>query len=309
MINSIIQMLTSLKDLKDLDGLCEEIFNHNTFLYYFYKAIKGVYNTECPVLNEILFFVNNKLSGNKEEFSNVLFLILNYLHYDLVTLHDNSSPENLFKQYQDLINYQKNYYNNFKHSKISRLFNWVEEKDFQNDKCSFRTKAYLEFDLDEILIHAEKKRNENKLSLINCFEYFSKNKKEINDDLNFISDRNNESTESNCIYHSPRYFLIILNREKDILIEFEKYLVLNNFIGPESKYKKYELIGKIIKNKGNYECLMKNKENNYLEEWILFQDESVKKINNYIYDNNNQEKQSDIKNKIYTKLLCYNGIK
>ena len=239
----------------------------------------------------------------------MLFLILNYLHYDLVTLHDNSSPENLFKQYQDLINYQKNYYNNFKHSKISRLFNWVEEKDFQNDKCSFRTKAYLEFDLDEILIHAEKKRNENKLSLINCFEYFSKNKKEINDDLNFISDRNNESTESNCIYHSPRYFLIILNREKDILIEFEKYLVLNNFIGPESKYKKYELIGKIIKNKGNYECLMKNKENNYLEEWILFQDESVKKINNYIYDNNNQEKQSDIKNKIYTKLLCYNGIK
>ena len=40
MINSIIQMLTSLKDLKDLDGLCEEIFNHNTFLYYFIKQLK-----------------------------------------------------------------------------------------------------------------------------------------------------------------------------------------------------------------------------------------------------------------------------
>ena len=54
---------------------------------------------------------------------------------------------------------------------------------------------------------------------------------------------------------------------------------------------------------------MKNKENNYLEEWILFQDEAVKKINKYIYDNNNQEKLSDIKNKIYTKLLVYKGIK
>ena len=115
--------------------------------------------------------------------------------------------------------------------------------------------------------------------------------------------------ENYSIYQAPKYFLIILNRKKNIRIEYGKNFDLSNFIESNSEYKKYELIGKIIKNKDSYECVMKNKENEFFEEWISFRDEKVQKLKIYFNDNNNnQEKLTDIENQIYTKLLLYKAI-
>ena len=115
--------------------------------------------------------------------------------------------------------------------------------------------------------------------------------------------------QSYSIYQAPKYFLIILNRKKNIRIEYGKYFDLSNFIESNFSYKKYELIGKVIKNKDRYECAMKNKENEFFEEWISFRDEKVQKLEIYFNDNNNQEKLTDIENQIYTKLLLYKAIK
>lgn len=54
---------------------------------------------------------------------------------------------------------------------------------------------------------------------------------------------------------------------------------------------------------------MKDKENEFFEEWISFRDEKVQKLKIYFNDNNNnQEKLTDIENQIYTKLLLYKAI-
>ena len=303
MLNSIIQMLTSLNDLKNLENLYNDELIGNNFIFYFCKAINEIYNNANanPSLDKLLNWLNNDLSSNRKEFKKVLFFILNRLHGDLMKLN-NLQVKNLLQPYYDLVSLENDNNDINKNSIISTLFKWVEKSvNFSEGGKNhyFATKVFIEFNLDEIFASMHHKNNlENTISLINCFEYYTKKK------INSVG-----YVENYSIYQAPKYFLIILNRKKNIRIEYGKNFDLSNFIESSSEYKKYELIGKIIKNKDSYECVMKNKENEFFEEWISFSDEKVQKLKIYFNDNNNnQEKLTDIENQIYTKLLLYKAI-
>ena len=175
-LNSIIQMLTSLNDLKNLENLYNSNLIGNNFIFYFCKAIYEIYNNEnaSPSLDKLLNLLNNDLTNNRKGFNNVLFFILNCLHGDLMNLN-NLQAENLIQRYNDLVSLENN-----KKTIISTLFEWVEKNvkfsEFGNNHY-FETKAFIEFNLNEILAHMDNKNNlENTISLINCFEYYTKKK-------------------------------------------------------------------------------------------------------------------------------------
>jgi hypothetical protein len=159
-LNSIIQMLTSIKEIKDFINSCSDTPGENkinyfkkfdhiyTFTSFFQMALNEIYQTEkidenvsLKQMNIILKFLNQDIS--KKNTYDFLIIILNTLHEELISYPDNIPRKgniiSLSIPYNELEESKKQFYNyyNYPHylrSLISDLFNWIRK---EQRRCSF----------------------------------------------------------------------------------------------------------------------------------------------------------------------------
>ena len=306
-------------------------------LYSINTSKKSNYDNLEKQMKIIINFINPQINSNIIEqyflfFLNTLFDELNESELkktNQIFLESYPSPISPDKDssFSKFDNYYKTYYK----SEISELFNWIRENKYTCTQCnsvSFNYQAfpYLEFDLDKIhefeitnttdfkqkiepfqgnqaLILQEKQKYINeRLNLIihieNCFEYLSN----YNNLYNMVCQKcNNQQFNMNYFIHkSPKYFIIVLNRKKNIRFEFNVKLDLERYGEKNCEYTLYELMAVLIKQNNNYGnhyfTVIKKDEN----EWMKFDDNNVIAINT----------REVLKNyPLETKILIYKGSK
>jgi ubiquitin C-terminal hydrolase len=111
---------------------------------------------------------------------------------------------------------------------------------------------------------------------------------------------------------SPQYFIIVINRNKPISLSYKEELELPIDENSDLHYRKYKLIGIIVREDNQFSCVMKNSENKkdgkIIENWIEFNDE---KVNDIIFEQgkNNSEEERKIYHHSNAKVLIYKGMK
>ena len=296
-LNSLIQILTSIKEIHDDlryskydEKSKQEIINKYNNIYvftsFFLKALNEIYKNGKPdeyvslkQMDIILKFIDKDLT-NKSIYD-YLMIILELLHQEFLSYPNNipcqdklisfNSP---YGQFENSKNIFYNYYNNeYKKSKISELFNWIRREKKICNKCnkytiSFQAFPILLFNLDKIdnfltQYNLYNTNNSEKiLKLDECFQVYSlqndiKNNQEKCEFCQAIG-----SLYSNYSFQtSPKYLFIIINRIKKIKLAFSQELKLQKDEGSDLKYTKYKLAGVIIKEENNnYSCVLKQNE-------------------------------------------------
>ena len=359
-LNSIIQMLTTIKEINnllnpspsiledELKNKIEKFDNIYILSSFLRKAILDSNQNEkenkkisLEKMNIILNFLDNDIS--KKSTYDFLLFILNTLHEELISYPDNiprtgklisfnsKFTNDIVKSKEQFDNY---YSTQYLKSIISDLFNWIRREErfcsFCDSKCqnkkfaySFRAFPIILFDLDEIAEYAKKQKfydaKPKSFNLKDIFKIYSL--------IEYKLDKENEKcifcgngclSATYYIETSPKYFIIVINRKEKIGFIYDKKFELKDeeSKGIHYRYKNYELISVIIKDRDKCSCVVKNceyedivnlkeKKKIKFEEWIRFQDEKVTilliekdKINNMkeIFDSNN------------AKILVYKGI-
>ena len=296
-LNSLIQILTSIKEIHDdlryskyNEKSKQEIINKYNNIYvftsFFLKALNEIYKSGKPdehvslkQMDILLKFIDKDLT-NKSIYD-YLMIILELLHQEFLSYPNNipcqdklisfNSP---YGQFENSKNIFYNYYNNeYKKSKISELFNWIRREKKICNKCnkytiSFQAFPILLFNLDKIdnfltQYNLYNTNNPEKiLKLDECFQVYSlqndiKNNQEKCEFCQAVG-----SLYSNYSFQtSPKYLFIIINRIKKIKLAFSQELKLQKDEGSDLKYTKYKLAGVIIKEENNnYSCVLKQNE-------------------------------------------------
>ena len=296
-LNSLIQILTSIKEIHDDlryskydEKSKQEIINKYNNIYvftsFFLKALNEIYKNGKPdeyvslkQMDILLKFIDKDLT-NKSIYD-YLMIILELLHQEFLSYPNNipcqdklisfNSP---YGQFENSKNIFYNYYNNeYKKSKISELFNWIRREKKICNKCnkytiSFQAFPILLFNLDKIdnfltQYNLYNTNNPEKiLKLDECFQVYSlqndiKNNQEKCEFCQAVG-----SLYSNYSFQtSPKYLFIIINRIKKIKLAFSQELKLQKDEGSDLKYTKYKLAGVIIKEENNnYSCVLKQNE-------------------------------------------------
>jgi len=342
-LNAIIQMLTSIKEIYELMDYGE--YNKNTIIKFdhifiltsfFYKAFIDIYQkgefVKNPSLKEmdiILEYLNSNI--NKQSTSECLLFILGQLHEELLSYPDNIprqgklvSIENNFGE----INMSKNqfyqYYNQtYSKTIISNSFNWIRRAKRTCNVCnqaSFNFQAYplIVFDLDNINQYLNHYKKQINLDLKACFQ--------INSMIKYNNNNNNNmNTNDTCplckqtggsyfnysLQTSPQYFIIVINRQKQISLSYKEEFELPSDGNSDFHYMKYKLIGVIMREGNQFSCIMKNGENEKdgkrIENWIEFLDEKVNEIT-IEEGKNNSEQLKKIFHPFNAKVLIYKGM-
>ena len=296
-LNSLIQILTSIKEIHDDlryskydEKSKQEIINKYNNIYvftsFFLKALNEIYKNGKPdeyvslkQMDILLKFIDKDIT-NKSIYD-YLMIILELLHQEFISYPNNipcqdklisfNSP---YGQFENSKNIFYNYYNNeYKKSKISDLFNWIRREKKICNKCnkytiSFQAFPILLFNLDKIdnfltQYNLYNTNNPEKiLKLDECFQVYSlqndiKNNQEKCEFCQAVG-----SLYSNYSFQtSPKYLFIIINRIKKIKLAFSQELKLQKDEGSDLKYTKYKLAGVIIKEENNkYSCVLKQNE-------------------------------------------------
>ena len=296
-LNSLIQILTSIKEIHDDlryskydEKSKQEIINKYNNIYvftsFFLKALNEIYKNGKPneyvslkQIDILLKFIDKDLTS--KSIYDYLMIILELLHQEFLSYPNNipcqdnlisfSSP---YGQFENSKNIFYNYYNNeYKKSKISELFNWIRREKKICNKCnkytiSFQAFPILLFNLDKIdnfltQYNLYNTNNPEKiLKLDECFQVYSlqndiKNNQEKCEFCQAVG-----SLYSNYSFQtSPKYLFIIINRIKKIKLAFSQELKLQKDEGSDLKYTKYKLAGVIIKEENNnYSCVLKQNE-------------------------------------------------
>ena len=296
-LNSLIQILTSIKEIHDdlryskydeksKQDIINKYNNIYVFTSFFLKALNEIYKNGKPdeyvslkQMDILLKFIDKDLT-NKSIYD-YLMIILELLHQEFLSYPNNipcqdklisfNSP---YGQFENSKNIFYNYYNNeYKKSKISELFNWIRREKKICNKCnkytiSFQAFPILLFNLDKIdnfltQYNLYNTNNPEKiLKLDECFQVYSlqndiKNNQEKCEFCQAVG-----SLYSNYSFQtSPKYLFIIINRIKKIKLAFSQELKLQKDEGSDLKYTKYKLAGVIIKEENNnYSCVLKQNE-------------------------------------------------
>ena len=296
-LNSLIQILTSIKEIHDDlryskydEKSKQEIINKYNNIYvftsFFLKALNEIYKNGKPdeyvslkQMDILLKFIDKDLTS--KSIYDYLMIILELLHQEFLSYPNNipcqdklisfNSP---YGQFENSKNIFYNYYNNeYKKSKISELFNWIRREKKICNKCnkytiSFQAFPILLFNLDKIdnfltQYNLYNTNNPEKiLKLDECFQVYSlqndiKNNQEKCEFCQAVG-----SLYSNYSFQtSPKYLFIIINRIKKIKLAFSQELKLQKDEGSDLKYTKYKLAGVIIKEENNnYSCVLKQNE-------------------------------------------------
>ena len=333
-LNSIIQILTSIKEIYELflnEDIVNQIktFNHvYVFSSFFLEAFKYVYkeNTEnqniLKQMNVIINFFDDDIS--KKDIIDYLNFILQLLHNELLFIPDNLKQEKIIfssplsgrnESFNNFIFY---YQNNYKKSIISNLFNWLKEKKVDcslDNTClysSFQCLPLIEFDFNLLY------RNQNQnltIDLINCFIEYQKISIDDNPNLPQCIYCNSIHPSKYFICNTPPYFIIGLNRKNktDIKVKYNSYLDITTCVGNDSKYKVYKLTGVIMEEGNNYYSVIKSTNmENYrdYEIWIKFKGENATKIFlNQKSPFENKNAYNEVYNPINSRILFFKGIK
>ena len=296
-LNSLIQLLTSIKEIHDdlrysiyyginKQNIINKFSNIYVFTSFFLKALNEIYKNGKPdeyvslkQMDILLKFIDKDLT-NKSIYD-YLMIILELLHQEFLSYPNNipcqdklisfNSP---YGQFENSKNIFYDYYNNeYKKSKISELFNWIRREKKICNKCnkytiSFQAFPILLFNLDKIdnfltQYNLYNTNNPEKiLKLDECFQVYSllndiKNNQEKCEFCQAVG-----SLYSNYSFQtSPKYLFIIINRIKKIKLAFSQELKLQKDEGSDLKYTKYKLAGVIIKEENNnYSCVLKQNE-------------------------------------------------
>ena len=346
-LNSLIQILTSIKEIHDDlryskydEKSKQEIINKYNNIYvftsFFLKALNEIYKNGKPdeyvslkQMDILLKFIDKDLT-NKSIYD-YLMIILELLHQEFLSYPNNipcqdnlisfSSPYGQFENSKNIFyNY---YYNEYKNSKISELFNWIRREKKICNKCnkysiSFQAFPILLFNLDKIdnfltQYNLYNTNNPEKiLKLDECFQVYSlqndiKNNQEKCEFCQAVG-----SLYSNYSFQtSPKYLFIIINRIKKIKLAFSQELKLQKDEGSDLKYTKYKLAGVIIKEENNnYSCVLKqneyeNERGTIIEEWKKFYDENAISIK---FDKESSASINQIFDPLNAEILIYKGI-
>ena len=346
-LNSLIQILTSIKEIHDdltyskyNEKSKQEIINKYNNIYvftsFFLKALNEIYKNGKPdehvslkQMDILLKFIDKDLT-NKSIYD-YLMIILELLHQEFLSYPNNipcqdklisfNSPYGQFENSKNIFyNY---YYNEYKNSKISELFNWIRREKKICNKCnkytiSFQAFPVLLFNLDKIdnfltQYNLYNTNNPEKiLKLDECFQVYSlqndiKNNQEKCEFCQAVG-----SLYSNYSFQtSPKYLFIIINRIKKIKLAFSQELKLQKDEGSDLKYTKYKLAGVIIKEaNNNYSCVLKqneyeNERGTIIEEWKKFYDENAISIK---FDKESSASINQIFDPLNAEILIYKGI-
>ena len=170
-LNSIIQLLTSIKEIRDF------LFDENNKQDIVkYDHIYILSSTLIKIFDQLY---TGKAKDNNVESLNIILNFINpgksnihmdqYLLFILDTLHDELNKSQMKKSTQiNLISFEsppnteeqsiqvfQKYYNEYYQSIIADTFNWIRKRNYMCKKCnssfySLQAFPYIEFDLDEI---------------------------------------------------------------------------------------------------------------------------------------------------------------
>ena len=350
-LNSIIQLLTSIREIRDFLFINKEIIINSKNYYIISSTLINIFEqlynkgetkeNNVETLNHILN--NNNPVKGPIPLDQYLLLILDKLHIELnlspkkqtnkINLKSFESPANTEEKTYNIFD---EYYREYYQSIIAKNFNWKRKKNYMCTRCnsslySLQAFPYIEFNLDEtheytIFQNTEYKKIYNdykdnkdllkqkyseyknkKLSIpihiTDCFKFYLDHKESTDIKCNYC----NQSTQNicrNCIYQTPKYFCIILNRKKTngIKITLSDELKLENYIDDiKNEYKKYKLLGILAYNQINetnrhYYAILRN----FGQSWLIFDDDKISKVENekMIYESNSN-----------ARLLLYMGVK
>lgn len=169
-LNSIIQLLTCIQEIKDY------LFNHKEIIIKFnhlyilsstlINIFEQLYNKEkceennVQKFNIILNFINPTQS--KMHMEQYLLFILDLLHDELNLSSKKKIGQINLISFESPINDEKkaleifyNYYNEYYQSIIADNFHWIRKKNYMCTRCnsslySFQAFPYIEFNLDDI---------------------------------------------------------------------------------------------------------------------------------------------------------------
>ena len=296
-LNSLIQILTSIKEIHDdlryskyNEKSKQEIINkfNNIYVFtsFFLKSLNEIYkkgkadeHVSLKEMNIILKFKGIKIKN----IYNYLMIILELLQQEFLSYPNNipcqdklisfNSP---YGQFENSKNIFYNYYNTeYKKSKISELFNWIirERKTCKN--CYKSTFSFLSFpilslnldSMDEFLTKNKlytKNMNQTgkKFTLDECLKLYSI----IDNDYNLMEccmycQKEGVFYHNNYFQTSPKYLFIDIYRTKTIKLIFPEEFKLQKDEGSDLKYTKYKLAGFIMKEENNnYSCVLKQNE-------------------------------------------------
>lgn len=347
-LNSIIQMLTSIKEIdetinpqtieEDYVSTIQK-FNHiYPFTSFFHKALLELYdkpkkegeNPSLSKMNIFMKFINKDIS--KQRLYNYLMSILGLLHEELVNFpYLNIGKESLVSlnsPYRDMADskgiFYSYYENTYQKSIISNLFNWIRREEKYCYKCQISCYSYQSFpillldldDIDKFLIENKMYLNEKekKLDLQSCLNIYSINNHINNNSNEFcvVCNANGGFRSTYCIDTSPPYFIIVLNRNQAIHFSYKDEFELPKDSEQEYVFAKYKLMGIILKEGTKFSCLIKNSEYKNKEGKIIehWKKFSDDKVRDIKFEKNENahEKQTDIFNPYNTRILLYKGV-
>ena len=298
-LNSLIQILTSIKEIHDdlryskynIKSKQDIIYKFNNiyvFTSFFLKALNEIYKNGKPdehvslkQMDILLKFIDKDITS--KSIYDYLIFILDLLHrellpypYNIPCLDNLISYNSPFDQFEKSKKIFYDYYNSiYKESIISELFNWIRRERKTCKNCykstfSFQSFPILLFNLDSMDEFLTKnnlyKKNINqtgkKFTLDECLKLYS-----IIDHIQNIQEyciycRKKGVFYSNYFFQtSPKYFFIGINRTKTIKLIFPEEFKLQKDEGSDLKYTKYKLAGFIMKEENNnYSCVLKQNE-------------------------------------------------
>ena len=202
-LNSVIQLITPIKELKDYLSQYKEFIEENKHIYilssFFLKIFEQLYgknkdnNGEDP-LKQLEIVINFLAQGiDIKPIDNYLHFILNTLHEELnVSQKQKTETINLISyesplgQENETLETFKNYYIEYYQSIISNKINWIRKKYFicdcnnNNYLCNFKSFPSLIFDLDATHDYTIKQLTEFK----NIINQYSRSQNLLNKKMN-----------------------------------------------------------------------------------------------------------------------------
>ena len=274
---------------KVVRNLCDRTNNKKSYSPHSFKQALA---QENPMLNGIV------CNDSKD----LIIFLLEKIHQELNSMKNisnNYEMNNILSNQLDQFE-EKKMLNNFLkefslkyHSKISDLFYGTMETKSQCQKCykiryNFQIFNYIDFPLEQVNEYCINKRLNNncfdnnynqKINIIECFEYFVSNKSMTGNNKMFccICNNNNDTIYSKNIYSFPDYLIINLNRGKDSLyqykIKFPEKLNLLNFVSYKEGNTYFELYALISSSiNGHFVAYCKNKLD---RKWYKYDDSIV----------------------------------
>ena len=326
-LNSIIQILTSIKELYDIfknpDNSYVKKYNHIYILSsLFFEVINEIEVNEISLKNMDIVIKYLNLDTEPKDIIDYLNIILQNLYNELIIFPANLNPENLrslnstFTDKQTSLQIFSEYYSyTYKPSIISNLFNLIIERNVNCNQMyfmsSFQSLPLIVFDIE--LLFPIQSNQSIIIDIINCFMNYSKvNIQDINQQCGYCG---NIHFSNHIIFQTPPYFIIVLNRKnfKDIKIKYYSELDISHFVDQNAYYKKYQLFGIIMEEEGEkYYSVIKNEikgDFGNKEVWKKFEDE---KVSNIILDKDktkyDKNKFEEVYNQSKSRILFYKGV-